>query len=314
MTHSPEQQRTSTEQYIHHIQSLAVNKVRRTPEYEEARGRGASIPEAFRTTAHNVAENEASELNEADRALLNVVADLGVFVEASQELEHITENARGGTLSHSERVLSRRLKNEYVIPFNHGLKEFINTHPNDGMREVSTALANIHELIFSRHAVLPANERPHITTISPQDKLLAIQSRLDGMRHEVASETILSAAGLEYDYDVSAEEDASGSDLFVQLGGQYGWFGFDIKASQASVDKARQRSPLSRAVATGLLPRDFTGQKGTAHDALAIPYATAAAVSEKFADNLYTTAAHYEQQRAQAARYTGRGSLYAARR
>ncbi|OYW83693.1 hypothetical protein B7Z17_05315, partial [Candidatus Saccharibacteria bacterium 32-49-10] len=162
------------------------------------------------------------------------------------------------------------LKDEYLIPFNHHLKDFINTHPNDDIRTVTSALTSSYGTIFSRHDCIDADKLIYNQKAAPKEIFLNIQGSIDGMRHEIAAETLLDAAGYSYDYNVSAKEDSMGNDLYVYL--ESGWEPIDVKASVNAVQKSRLHNRRSKAVWTGLDWGDFTGSKGTRHGCLSIPY------------------------------------------
>jgi len=307
MTHTPETNRNPLEAYQNHIVSLAKREVFATDEFRELVGRGTEKPIAFRTVAEKVAGNTENELSEADRSLLMVLGNLGVFAEASVEVDTIYRDADHRRLTDQELWTTRQLKSEYLIPFNHHLKEFINTHPNDEIRTVSTALTSMYAPLFGRHTVLPDDEIIHGGRPTNHEVMYAVQSSLDGMRHEVAAEAMLEAAGYTFDYNVSAEEDATGDDMFVYL--ESGWQGVDIKASQNAVNSARERHRFSRAVATGLDWGDFKGQRGTTPGALSIPFATAQEKAGSFIERIYAMVQHTEAQRHQVARKAGRRGL-----
>lgn len=284
MPNTTEHQSNTPEKYIHHIIDLAKTQVRDTEAYRELLGRGASHPDAFRQTAHSVAEQKGDNLTDADRTLLHITADLGVFVQAEQELRLIGANAENRYLDADEKQVMQHLKREYAIPFNHHLKEFINTHPNDDIRTVSSALTNAYGTIFGRYSCIDRSDLIYGQNPEPREAHESVQAALDGMRHEIAAESLLEAADYSYDFKVSNEEDARGADLFVYL--ESGWEAIDIKASQASVARAQGKNRFSRAVWTGLDWGDFTGLRGTGHGMLSIPYATALAKSDQFITNI----------------------------
>ena len=307
MTHSAEQAH-SPEKYIHHIIDLAKSHVRDTDEYRELMGRGGkSQAEAFRKVARDVASHEKSNLSEADRALLRVTGELGVYVQAEHELTQIYGGAEDRYLDSDERQTARHLKTEYAIPFNHHLKEFINTHPNDDIRTVSSALTNAYGTIFGRYECIDSKEMIYQQAPQPREAFEYIQASLDGMRHEVAAESLLEAADYSFDFRVSSEEDARGADLFVYL--ESGWEAVDVKASQLSASKAHSQNRFSRAVWSGLDWGDFTGQKGTGHGMLSIPFATADAKCDQFIGNIRQMVTSQQAQRAAARQHAGNKSL-----
>lgn len=306
MTKTPEAQSSSPEKYVHHIIDLA-KRVRDSDEYVELKGRGTPHPAAFKRVSERMATDTKSELNDADRSLLRVVGALGEFTQAQHELSTIYESAENRYLNEDEKWTARNLKQEYIIPFNHHLKEFINTHPNDEIRTVSSALTNAYGTIFSRYECIDKKDTIYGSSPSAQEAFTQMQATLDGMRHEVAAETIIDAAGYTYDREVSAVEDAHGNDLFIYL--ESGWEGLDVKASPISAANDRSKHRFSRAVWSGLDWGDFKGIKGTGHGTLSIPYATAEEKSDTFIKNVYEMVANIKAQRAAMARKTGKQTL-----
>lgn len=65
------------------------------------------------------------------------------------------------------------------------------------------------------------------------------------MRHELAAESLLSAAGINYDYQITADQDSAGTDLMVEIDDQ--WHSIDTKASQTAEDRAHEKSSRSHA-------------------------------------------------------------------
>lgn len=315
MPHSPEAQQNSPEKkLLHHIRDLAQNEVIHTDEFQSLRARiykesddpSYATAEAFRQTAASIASNEESELSEADRSLLKVTGQLGVYAQAQAEVTRIYEDA-DEHLSNHEYKTARHLKDTYLIPFNHDLKAFINDRPNDNISEVTSALAGAHALIFSRHTPIQSSELIYADQPRPVDVAKNIEDVLNGLRHEVAAEAMLIAAGVEYKDEVTVKEDASGNDMFVKIDGN--WEGIDIKASRMKVLREREKRPLSRAVWTGLEWSDFTGQKGTGHGTLATPYAITEKKSAQFVASIEEMVRHRKQQRAALSRKSGRHTL-----
>lgn len=298
-----EHQKVSTEKYVHHIMvDLAKDKVRDGKEYAKLRGMNMPHPRAFKIASQNVANDLSIEMSEADRSLLLVTGRLGEFAEAQHELRLIYTEAEneGRPLTQEEQITAKRLKREYVIPFNHHLKEFVNTHPNDEIRTVSSALANSHAIIFGRYESIDSKTLIHGEKPTTPEVFGDIQASLDGMRHEVAAETLFDAAGYSIDRNVSTQEDATGSDLFVYL--ESGWEPVDVKASQTSANKAQSSRYASNAVWTGLGWEDFKGTKGTGHGTLSIPYDVAVAKCDDFIDRVRATVARSKAQRSSTVR------------
>lgn len=306
-----ERQQSSSEKFFRHIAELAKTQVSDSEVYWRLRQDGVAHPDAFRQTAETAAQDKTSELSPADRSLLSVVGNLGVFIQSQNKLDQIESAKQDHYLSTEEYREGRNLKDEHLIPFNHILKEFVNTHPNEELRAVSSALANTYEKLFSRFDCLHP-ENGAASDIVPSPVVLEkIQASLDGMRHEVAAETLLEAADYSYDRDITTEEDAKGSDLFVYL--ESGWEGVDIKSTQAGVNRATSKNRFSRAVTTGLLWEDFTGLKGTGRGTLSIPFAVAEEKSGTFVANIYEMVSRNEAQRRSTSRRTGKQSLVHSR-
>ena len=301
-----ERQQSSTEIAFRRIAKLTKTRINDSEEYWKLRGEGIPHPESFRQTADMVAGDETNELSVADRSLLSVVGNLGVFVQAQARLNEIEEN-RDLHLSTQEYKEVRGLKDEFIIPFNHILKEYVNTHPDEELRAISSALTNTYEKIFSRFDCLdPANEGG-ATILQPDAVFQRIQASLDGMRHEVAAETILEAADYVFEYNVTTKEDAEGSDLFVYL--ESGWEGVDIKASLTGVKNSQAKNRYSRAVVTGLAWEDFTGSKGTGRGTLSIPFSVAESKAPAFIANIREMVQRNNDQRQAASRRTGKQTL-----
>lgn len=287
MPTSPEIQKAPEKNYLRHIRDLAQEKVahsetfqrERALLYKETGDLSYATATAFRLAADAAVEDKENGLNQADRALLRVTGQLGVMAEARQELGEIYADD-GFYPNYQERQLAKHLKETYVIPFNHALKDIINTHPNEEFNKITSALAGAHNMIFSSHASFRPGELIHAQKPSPVDVARGIEDCLNGMRHEVAAESMFAAADIDYDYDVSPEEDAAGVDIFVFRDGNRE--GVDLKASRTSAIRAQDRHPLSRAVWSGLNPTDFTGQKGTGRNTLSIPFSVAEAKSVAF--------------------------------
>lgn len=306
---SPENSTHSPEAYRSHIRELIESTVITSQTYRTLRSRAIPHPDAFRQAAETVAADTENTLSLADRSLLQITAGLGIFVEAQHELASIKADT-----PRADRTIEHRLLDEHIIPFNHRLKDFINTHPNDELRTVSSALTNTYRFVYGRYDCLPREDVQYGTKPNPYEALEGIQACLDGMRHEVAAESMLTAADYTFDHKVTTQEDATGADLFVYIdsihGGQPYWQGVDIKASQKALEYSLQSHPRSRAVWTGLGWEDFTGQNGKGRGTLSIPYATASEKADQFIDNIYSMVRRCEA----AHRRTGSHALRAAHR
>lgn len=306
---SPESSPRSSEAYRSHIAALVNSTVVNSEAYRTLRSRKTPHADAFRQAAEEAAADTENTLSIADRSLLKVTAGLGVFVEAQHELAAIKADT-----PQADRTVEHRLLDEYIIPFNHQLKDFINSHPNDELRTVSAALTDAYRFIYGRYDCLPREDAQYGTKPSTDEALHGIQACLDGMRHEVAAESMLMAADYEFDYHVTTQEDATGADLFVFINSIHGrapyWQGIDIKASPNALERSLERHPRSRAVWSGLGWEDFTGQNGKGRGTLSIPYSTASEKANQFIDNIYAMV----RRREAAHRRTGNQALRAAHR
>jgi len=292
------------------IKNLLFQNVLRSEEYLSRRGHNVEQPDAIREAILEIVSRQTSDqartsaerpakpaLSESDKTALHVVAELGRFIEAQHELRRDQATQRHQASQRdpaaqrdqrdiTERERIRHLKLEYVIPYNHIIKEFVNNHPNDNIEAVSSALASTYQFIYGRYHCLPASETHSTTRPTQRDVYNSIKNSLDGMRHEVATEGLLQAANLDYDYNITADEDANGADIFVQLNGRRE--AVDIKASESAVARSQQDYRFSQAVWTGLTKEDFTGLYGTATNALSIPYDTVITKADAFAGGVKT--------------------------
>jgi hypothetical protein len=285
---SPEIQKNPEKDISHRINKLVATKVTTSDTYLRERaliysktGDGDYAPAAaFRIATESIAQEEDNELSQPDRDLLKVVGILGTFAEAQEDLNRINSVTR--LFTEREKQVSRHLKDAYIIPFNHNVKEFINTHPDPvgGLDAVTAAFASTQNRLLSPLTSIHPKELVYKQKPKPHEVALSIEESLRGMRNEVAAETLLTAAGIEYDYRVSTKDDAKGTDLFVFLDGR--WEGVDLKASRLTAESAQSDHRLSRAVWTGLNPGDFTGPNRTSRNSLSIPYSVAEKKSEAF--------------------------------
>jgi len=266
-----------------------VNHVARSPEYGELASKKVPHTEAFSSAIDSIVNSPDNGFNSFDNALLVVTSKLGTFIEAQQELDEIESERKsnGGHLTESSFQLSKKLKKEYVIPFNHELKALINEGPNVKMRDLTTALTSAHTAVFSRYNSLYPNapKNPRMMQ-KPSEVAYNLDTIVNGMRHEIAAETMLSAANIEYDYNVTVDEDARGIDIIVYLDGKRE--PVDIKSSLAAENRTRDKHPDARAVWTELGWEDFTGMKGNNPGALSIPYSTAEYSADSFVDRIRT--------------------------
>lgn len=271
-----------------------VESLRRSPSLFELKRSGKSTKFAIEATALTLSTSENLGFSESEKNLLGVISHLGSFVTAQRRADEIGDRRDEGRLSSDERNEMNRLKNEDLIPFNHSIKELINTDSSLTKDELDVSLTRLYMRLFykddplvKRAGVDGTRDQPLIKTVS-QDALNSISVSTNGMRHEVAAEIMLAAAGIDYDYQVSAEEDAQGADLFVYINNE--WTYIDIKASETSARKALAKRSDSHAVWTGLNPSAFTGVKGNQKDGLRLSFDKALEKSDAFVNRIYDVA------------------------
>ena len=251
-----------------------VNHVGRSEEYRTLRSQKVTHTDAFSGAIEAIINSPENGFNDADSALLNVASGLGTYIEAGQELNNLKDARKERELSDEEAERIKELKLNYLIPFNHSLKAFINESPNTTISELSTALTRTHTAVFAPHNSLHPESFKYIEdTPKPSAVLYELTKDINAMRHEIAVETMLSAAGIEYDYNISVEEDADGIDIIVYIDGIR--TPIDIKSSRHAVDRALEKDPTAHAVATHLGDQHFTGMHGSAENALCIPFSIA---------------------------------------
>lgn len=215
----------------------------------------------------------------SEKSFMKVVSLLSNGVDSSLEINRLNEKEH---LSSSEKATIKDLKLEHAIPFNHALKEFINHNPDLSMDSLTSLL----ERTYSRYC-----HDENLITGQSRDGYIdskAIESQMKltitGMRAELAAETMLIAADVDYRYDISKEEDSKGTDLKVLIDGE--WESIDVKSSDLAESRAHEKRSDSRAVWTTLLPKDFTGSKGIGRNCLMIPFETAVQAAPDFIDRV----------------------------
>lgn len=279
------------------INELVRDNVLTSKEYLRKRNHGYSHPEAFHDIALLAADNQEAPLRDAERDLLRVVANLGRFIQAHHELNTLRSTPH---LSEAGKEESTRLKREIVIPFNSTLKNFINSHPNERLGATASALAATYEAYFSRHDCLTNEAAEPLFVIPNSEASKTLRTTLNGMRHELAAETMLMAAGYDVRFNTTVEDDASGTDLFVFIDNTR--VPLDIKASETAVEEARAKYRYSRAVWTGLTREDFTGMNGQAFDALSVSYGVASEKSTTFVERINEMRERIKKQQLRARR------------
>lgn len=271
-----------------------VESLRRSRSLYELKRSGKSTKAAIESTALTLSTSEDLGFSESEKSLLGVISHLGSFVTAQRRADEMGNRRDEGRLSQSERNEMNRLKNEDLIPFNHSIKELINTDSSLTKDELDANMTRLYMRLFYKDDPLVkradtdgTQDQNLIKTVS-QDALNSISVSTNGMRHEVAAESMLTAAAIEYDYQVDPEEDAQGADLFVYINNE--WTYIDIKASETSARKALAKRSDSHAVWTGLNPSAFTGAKGTQKNGLRLSYEEAMSHADAFVDRIYDVA------------------------
>lgn len=286
LSNTSERQLNNSERPFQGRVAEIVNTVGRSSFYAEQRRGHVPHSEAFIAAAEAILLDSESHLSKSEHALLNVVKGLGGFIEADDAVAKLSEAERDGKrLSQNQLFYRKKQKTEHLIPFNHSLKDLIDADPNTSMQTMAGSLAQAYGAVFSKSHVLDGGKPRHAEDIlSGRDVMSKLEATINGMRHEIAAETMLSTLGVDYDYDVSVSEDATGADLFVMIDGNYE--AIDIKGSYTAERKAHERRSNSRAVWTGLEPSDFTGVKNNTHNAVSVSYDTAATKAEAFYDRI----------------------------
>lgn len=282
LQNSSERQLNTGERPFQNRVAEIVNTVGRSSFYTEQRRGHIPHSEAFTAAADAILMDPESHLSKSEHALLDVVKNLGGFIEADDAVSRLSETERNGKrLNQNQLFFRKKQKTEHLIPFNHSLKNLIDADPNVSMQTMAGSLAQAYGAVFSKSYVLDGGKPRNAEDIlSGRDVLGKLEATINGMRHEIAAETMLSTLGVDYDYDVSVSEDATGTDLFVMIDGKYE--AIDIKGSYTAERKAHERRFNSRAVWTGLEQSDFTGVKNNTHNAVSVSYDTAATKAEAF--------------------------------
>jgi len=272
-----------------YIRETVDRAVLESDEYFRLRALGQPDAAAFPEAARMLSES-SNDIDPFDRSLIGIASHLGVFIDAEQEL-----NSRRGFRNkqwrkqhrdfESNEVRIGELKEDHIIPFNRQIKELIDENPqlkiDDLARNLATAYVAIYSGQNNLHPEQPRAENPPIEYDVVVDNLHKL---IDGMRHELAAETLLSAAGIPYRYKTTIEQDRSGRDLYVELDGH--WVGVDIKASLTAEQNAHLHRDYSKATWTGLYPEDFTGIKGDRAGSVSISFDVAKKKCGDFVDRL----------------------------
>lgn len=271
-----------------------VESLGRSQSLYELRKSGKSTKEAVEMTALVLSESEDQGYSKSEKNLLGVISHLGSFVTAQRMADEMGHKRDEGRLSQRERNQMNILKDSDLIPFNHAIKELINTDSSLTKDELDVSLTRLYMKLFYRDDPMVKradtdgiHDQNLIKAVS-QDVLISISASTNGMRNEVAAETMLTAAGIEYDYQVSTSEDAQGADLFVYVDNE--WIPIDIKASENGAKKALAKRSNSHAVWTGLHPSAFTGAKGDQINGLRLSFDEAVKHADAFVDRIYAVA------------------------
>ena len=287
---TPERDANKTERPVDVRASDFVRSIARSPDYANNRRAGVPHSEAFVVAAELFIEDEENELSNADRLLFTLVKDIGGFVEADAELSKSrTETEDIGKRPTVNQIHYRRgLKKNHLIPFNHTVKSLIDEDSNVPIKGLAVTLARSYGTIFGKSQVLNKGaQRDEKDLLKLSDVAQKIETTVDGMRHEIAAETMLSTLGVEYNYDTTVDDDAKGIDLKVMIDGRFE--SIDLKKSLNAERKAHEARSSSHAVWTGLEYSDFRGMKNDTPGALAISYDRATEKAPAFYERILNT-------------------------
>jgi len=214
---------------------------------EKTRSKGEAIEAKSRAIGNSILSLAEVE-SPAKSALYTMMGNVDPFVRAQAALER----NRHAPFNQKEPYLHD------VIEFNHSVKTAIDLNPSLGFSETAMLMANVRGATYG-----PDEAKRFYGDIKPV---------LNGMRHELASSQIIDAtAEFEVDYDrlVTPEDDEHGVDLWIRRIGDEQSFGIDIKASETSAIKSREKS---RHPATIIWSHATDSDFG---DGFRLPYATA---------------------------------------
>lgn len=262
----------------------SLTKIRSFAEAQEKLG---SHAEAFSALSDHLSKPEIASkhgFSEAERSFMKVASLLGSFVDASLEKSYTTRNLDDVQPSKKQREHLRNLTSDHLIPFNHSLKEFINQNPDLNIDLVSSMFLDIYAEHYDDKNLFNGASRDKITTRDLNEAEYQISSALRGMRAEMAVETILSAAGVDYNFETTVEDDHKGADIFVIIDGQPERV--DIKSSLTGQHKAHEKWNGSRAVGLDLSESDYSGTKGLLNSCLTIPFSKAKEVAPEFVERM----------------------------
>jgi hypothetical protein len=264
-----------------------VEVLRRDQSLFELKRSGKSTKEAIETTSLNLSESEDQGFSESEKNLFRVIGHLGSYITSQRRVDQLGDKRdEGYRLNDREHAEFQQLRNKDLIPFNHAIKELIDTDSGLTKNELDASLARLYMRLFYRDDPLVMRDEARgvqdhsLAKAISSEALTSISVSSNGMRHEVAAESMLAAGGIDYDYNVNTEEDATGADMFVYIDGK--WEYIDIKASEMSAKNALAKRRSSHAVWTGLHQSNFTGAKGNQVNGLRISFDEALKHSDAF--------------------------------
>lgn len=231
------------------------------------------------TFATQQAVEHAADLTDNDRHLLSLTGQSWDFINAA----HALDSSRSPDSDYTKQHI-KELKLEHVIPFNHTLKDVINENPSATLSDLRRTLVQTYRHLFANPHRLNESERQNVVSTTETSEIF--RRCIDGMRHEIAAETLLSATDTEYNYQTSVADDARGIDLLVRRGDD--WIGIDVKCSANAALRSNGKNPRSMAVWTGLTDEDFRGTRDDTPGALTIPYRVAIEKAPAFINRIDT--------------------------
>lgn len=219
----------------------AIKDIVTSDKYLE-RPRGESTGRAIAATALALADYDPSQNDEVYRdevALKQIV--IGLMSDAYQS--QVELNQHRSSMHPSE--VGKHLDN--VIDYNHALRELVDHNPKTDFRSIMAFVAEAANTLYS--------DPRDVEDISEQ-----VRMRLDGMRNEVAVESMLwRIPGVVDVRSATRAEDKRGIDVVAVFeDGQT--LKLDVKASERSADEANQKTHRPRAVWSGLNWEDFDGK------------------------------------------------------
>ncbi len=293
-TASPIEKKVSEKKSFLEKADDAVDILRRNRSLFELKRSGATTKQAIETTALDLSESDDQNLTESEKNLFGVIAHLGSFVTSDRVIEEIIEESEGQRLSRDDYDEVAYRKTHDLIPFNHALKELINTDSSSTKDQLDAGLTRLYMRLYYpddplvRQAdVYDMHDQKLMRQISG-DVLARISNNSNGMRHEIAAESMLAALGYHYEYEISPEEDSHGIDMYVYI--DDAWVSIDVKSTQMSAEKELTKRKKSHAVWTGLEQADFKGAKGDQVNGTRIPFDIAYSHADSFVNRIRAVA------------------------